>query len=752
MKRELAVQGAILFVLLLIVFPRVFFGFEYAVASGLMGQFEPWRSVFGDEMRANQSPLPLETVMAFHADYTLVKQQLANGEWPLWNPLQFGGKPLLANYQSTVFYPPRLLHAFLPVALATTLFVLLKLWLCGMTAYLYGRVLTLSVNASRFLSIAWMIGGYTFAWAYWTPTDVAIWVPVIFIGVEFLIGGRYRRGFFALALGATLLLLAGHPESAFVFGLGAGLYFVIRVPGSGFGFKRIVTSSGIALAAWMIALAVCAVQILPFAEYASVSNNVSFRESGTEARHAIPVNEWVSALVPRYFGTNADENYRGVHNYTFNHMLYPGIAVWIGVLLAIGSLRYPKRRRVLAWLGVTIVLGLFAFDLPIVRDVLALPVLSALWQCYFGGFVVFGAAVIAAMGYDAWSKQPIRVQSLYPVVFGVALVALLLIPRLSFDFASVRPDGQAGYLAREMGTAALLAGLVLAALYVGIRMKLPSRTVVAVTVLLAIDLAWAGRGVLPTTPPDHHFPETPLTNRLAELPPQARIDAVSNTEIRPGLLTPHGVEEHWGYDGILPARIIAFHALLGDSERASRMAGVTHRLVLDDDADEPIAIEPRPDTLPRAYTVFDWEFATDEQALDQLRDHSFDPSQRAILNRDIGISPEFSGKELVPATMIARQPTRVVLQTGNERPGVLVLLDAYFPGWSATVDGNPAEIAAANYAFRGVALPAGEHEIVFEYDPQSFRYGLTISSIVLGVSFVFSAALLAYQRRKALRT
>jgi uncharacterized membrane protein YfhO len=66
--------------------------------------------------------------------------------------------------------------------------------------------------------------------------------------------------------------------------------------------------------------------------------------------------------------------------------------------------------------------------------------------------------------------------------------------------------------------------------------------------------------------------------------------------------------------------------------------------------------------------------------------------------------------------------------------GYLVLNDVYYPGWRATVDGQPAEILPANHAFRAVALAQGEHIVAFQYAPFSFR---------LGASITFAALLLA---------
>jgi len=76
--------------------------------------------------------------------------------------------------------------------------------------------------------------------------------------------------------------------------------------------------------------------------------------------------------------------------------------------------------------------------------------------------------------------------------------------------------------------------------------------------------------------------------------------------------------------------------------------------------------------------------------------------------------------------------------------GYLVLTDTFYPGWQATVDGEPAEILPADHAFRAVSLEAGEHTIRFEYRPLSFRVGAWVS---LGAGLLLAAALIGGRRR-----
>ena len=76
--------------------------------------------------------------------------------------------------------------------------------------------------------------------------------------------------------------------------------------------------------------------------------------------------------------------------------------------------------------------------------------------------------------------------------------------------------------------------------------------------------------------------------------------------------------------------------------------------------------------------------------------------------------------------------------SGNTCPGLLVLSDEYFPGWSATVNGHVARIYPTDVALRGVPVPAGSSTVELRYRPASFRNGLIL--FVLGILAVIYLA------------
>ena len=84
-----------------------------------------------------------------------------------------------------------------------------------------------------------------------------------------------------------------------------------------------------------------------------------------------------------------------------------------------------------------------------------------------------------------------------------------------------------------------------------------------------------------------------------------------------------------------------------------------------------------------------------------------------------------------PATLLPSSPDQVTIRAVLTAPGYLVLADTFYPGWQVFVDEQESVVLRANYAFRAVALEAGDHEVRFRYRPRSFVVGLVCSMIAL---------------------
>jgi uncharacterized membrane protein YfhO len=61
----------------------------------------------------------------------------------------------------------------------------------------------------------------------------------------------------------------------------------------------------------------------------------------------------------------------------------------------------------------------------------------------------------------------------------------------------------------------------------------------------------------------------------------------------------------------------------------------------------------------------------------------------------------------------------------------LVLSDTYYPGWTASIDGQPTTVLRGDVLFRVVPVPSGEHDVQLRFEPGSVKLGLVISAVCL---------------------
>jgi hypothetical protein len=118
------------------------------------------------------------------------------------------------------------------------------------------------------------------------------------------------------------------------------------------------------------------------------------------------------------------------------------------------------------------------------------------------------------------------------------------------------------------------------------------------------------------------------------------------------------------------------------------------------------------------------------------------PSEISTINSGVGDSGNASIQEYAA--------NRVLIHTFVLRPALLVLTDTYFPGWSAYVDGKSVPIYRVYGVARGIFLAPGSHQVMFRYEPTSFRIGFAISitSATL-VALLLCSAVLRRRHRKA---
>jgi len=141
--------------------------------------------------------------------------------------------------------------------------------------------------------------------------------------------------------------------------------------------------------------------------------------------------------------------------------------------------------------------------------------------------------------------------------------------------------------------------------------------------------------------------------------------------------------------------------------------------------------------LPRAFMVYDYEVIPEaDKLLLRMKQVKENFNKIVLLESSPGDMVKTSGQVKNKVDIIKYNSGNINLKVFTEKQGLMVLSDSYYPGWKAFVDGVPAKIYIADYAFRAIVVPAGEHEITFLFSPFSFKIGMAISSFFLCIALV----------------
>lgn len=111
--------------------------------------------------------------------------------------------------------------------------------------------------------------------------------------------------------------------------------------------------------------------------------------------------------------------------------------------------------------------------------------------------------------------------------------------------------------------------------------------------------------------------------------------------------------------------------------------------------------------------------------------NSIDPSREALIDKSFR---HLLSKENYPADSSRRieltsyKANELIYHSSSESNGLAVFSEIYYPdGWNSYIDGNEVPYVKANYVLRAMEVPAGDHEIIFRFEPESYRTGTRIS-------------------------
>lgn len=742
--------------------------------ADLLLVMEPWRHYSHQfpEFERVSNPI-LDAVQQFYPWRKFAGQHLRQGEIPLWNPHELSGNPFVGNNQSAVFYPETWLHALMPTERALGWATSLYFFISGALMYWFLRVLRLRRAACLIGAVAFMFNGFVVGWLCFPSfRSVPGWLPGMLAGFE-LFSRTRRVGWLApCALCAGMQFLAGNLHISLYLLIVFVAYVVFRCAALwAEGSRRGALSAGVAAGVVLVLGALlAAAQLMPALELAGMSSRSGGLSYSGLLSHGIAWQGLLTALMPDIFGNPVDYNHWGAHLGKV-YRAYTETAFYVGVapLLLLPAAFAGTRRQATFWLGVAGVGALLALGTHLNALVYYLvpgfKSLSGIGRAVL--MISVGLSICGALGAHNLLEMATRNREAigrYVLRSGAALALIGVVGGLwtwavTGQFEALAP-GIGAYTLAQIARFALL--LLVAMAGAGLIIKSPKFGAVILLTCLAMDLYIFVDRFTPSVNPMYLQIRPRAIEIVKSAPGHPRVLTLGENAIKrmsPNTAMIVGLEDIQGSDSL---EIGAYRKLLnecGSNELGFPQpnpalpvidllgvrfvhSGVplegVEKLKLISDFDGYLYENTR--ALPRAFTVPKSRQAGAAGALREVVSPEFEPEREALISGGVQPSSRAESRPTSGVTIAEHEPNSVLL-SGQFQPGQLVVLaDAYYPGWRAYEGSKELPIMRADYVLRAVQTTSQGKQIRFLYVPGSFWVGGFATLLGLGILAALASA------------
>lgn len=701
---------------------------------------------------------PAASTLQMEPSREFLRRSLLRGEFPFWDPSVGGGTPSFSSLIPAYLFPPSLVVVLLGNgSLVKNIYILLLILIAGILTYFLLRRHGLGWQASVAGAVA-----FTFSGAVIQTAPSGLGQPVALFSLPLLVTARLldrpgARRAAELALAFAFVALASFPPILTeVFGT-CVVYLIVALILRPRGERA--AAAGWFAAGTLVGVAIAGVAYIPalpvMAEATHISEYYSHAAVATLEPKLI-----MQLLSPTIMGGSAIYRNSALLGPTRMHLFYTGVIALF--LSGVGFVaRAEDGARVLKITA--IVTGGLAlakiFGAPPVQWVIYVPLLRNIhYAAYFGIAVAYAVAILAALGVDVLVKGCARRWQV--AASGAVLAAALVVLRIYAAHVGVhlRPEGWRWITDFRMLVLFAIIGVAFA--FFATRSMRTARVATALVVAVLVTEGITN-SVYPRQQRWNVWSHPPrYVEILTERHSGGRVLPMPNYPANTGevfghptldsltLYTSPRMFEFYqryfsanignflrGTQRIPPERVldianIEYFAIpASDNTNLLETAGRGYETLF---ADEFVYLIRRP-TTPRYRLTSDYRVATTKQsALEALATL---PVGAVLLEEQ----PSFASS---PASVpdgrlsVARfSLNEVEITVDSPRASILVCSESNMSGWTATVDGRPARILPANYAFRGVEVPAGPHTIRLCYRAPGLYAGLVVMAVGLMACF-----------------
>jgi len=726
----------------------------------------------------------IDLITQFEPARQFAISEIHQGRFPLWASYHYGGVPFVWPKYSLFLLLECCTRS--PVILAwVQLFAALT---AGIGMYFFCRqILQVSFWPATVCAWCYPLTAFFVLWQGF-PTGLAVyWLPWIFLLVDKTVRGANPLAAMGLSVVTFLVLTSGHIDMAGQVLLGSGIYAawcmwdVYREKALP---KKLRTTMTMLVLGWSLGFLLAAPHLLPLLEYAQTGFRMAHRGEGAEERPPVGLAALPQAVFPDMYGVT-EQGSTYIPPWGEGNPQESTTAAYTGVFatLLVAPLAWCSRRHravnvfwiFLAFFGLS-----WSLDVPVFVDLLRLPGLNMMSHNRLVFLTSFAILALTATGLETLLHGPIQRRwwfwlpaALLAILLGWCVYRCLFLPELittqaKFDaYCQVRLcSPQITTDVKQIQTWFVHHYIIMAAFcilgFIGWLLvwfqKFP-RFFPVLIVLLMGDLLRFDYGCSAQCDPGLYYPGIPALEEAAKSVPGRVIGVYC---LPASLAMMQGLSDIRGYDSIDPMRMVDLlkktakpgPALLYSAtqflvpEGGFSPTGAFQLVPILDMLDvryvvfrgtPPPSVQPafqgndywvliNSNALPRAFVPKSVTTTTSNgEELEALASPQFNPADVAYVESPVELPALCRGT----AEITNEIPTHITISAHMETPGLVVLADNWDRGWHAYWNGRLVPVLRANYAVRGVVVPAGNGTLEFIYKPASLILGLWLAGLAV---------------------
>lgn len=665
-------------------------------------------------------------------------ESFRSGYFPFWNPYQQTGTPFFADLQAPAYYPELPLVSLLggySVRVMNMLFTA-YLFIAALGMYRLSYFFNKNKLAGLMAGIAYALSGYVVGHGQHLFLLVgSAWIPFMLKNYLMLL----QRGSLLLVLKTAVflfLMVTGGYQA-----LSIGLFYLMALLFLYYFARGMLQKDRAALFGLikynLLLFLLVVVMLLPLiVSTAGVMQEVNRFSQGVDPEYIAFFGQSLRALISFLlpFATLKYESLGSVDTSMINH--YFGL-----IPLLFFGLSLTKRRTALEYLVLGFGLVIFASSFgPLkVREFLFayVPMMDLFKHAAF--IRVFGllAFIVLAANHFSWFQQNFKKEKkkalLLGSLLGAALLFIIVYSLGKTSLSEIRDVFQTAgweafikalsfhqHLVLQAVFQLIVTGLFLAILLNHKRIRFPFR---AIFVLFVIEMMVSVQLNMTVSVVDTHFRPSRMDRDLAlfpkgfPIPVDNQIIYNDNQHVifSPFWLNTYIFSKQVSFDAFSSFRLESYNKLYDDFPRL-REAVLNNRLFYFSDTILPLSSLDDSALDPQAASK--WLYLED-QDFDALRGNEVRSD-----SRDRVVITAFS-------------PNRIVAETDTRHDQYLNLIQTHFKGWEAFVDDQATPLYKSNHNYRTIFLPAGRHEVRFEYENKSVLFLYILSNLVFLLLVLF---------------